>query len=44
MIDTAEFATLAEEGTRAIDMKANLIEAARAGVHLYTKRRKRSAV
>lgn len=36
VINTAKFATLAVEGTGTVDVKAYLVKAARAAVHLYT--------
>jgi len=44
VINTAKFATLSEKSTTAIDKKADLIDAARAGIHFYTKRGNSSAV
>ena len=36
VINTAKFATLAVEGTGTVDVKAYLVKAARAAIHLYT--------
>jgi hypothetical protein len=44
VINTAELATLTEEATGAVDKKANLVDTARAGIHLYTKCWNSSAV